>query len=404
MITNFYKECNQWWLETAKIPTGKNSVSNFSIIRDKINKRLLTLIAKNDNSMESRTFRTISSLSKATKSNHIMNELNILVNKVNSIDCRWEQIAFCVANGINNVYDISIDSHKNRSSNRSSKRSLYISQSGLTLPNYRYYQIQTLLSKKEIIIQDEYLKLLRTIIRKSNTFLGKYTIYSSYRSLFEFERKISKIHINLDDYSADFKNNPTKVITSKLISKILCNYFKHLSITEIEQEDLLQRYVIMESPYYLRHLQTIIDETDKRVWQDYQTLKIVLSYAGDVGNLFDDDFNTFFSSTLERRGATKNKKSEIQLEVIKTIAGETLGECYRKKYFNRKRKLDIENLIHSIKFQMYKSITSNDWMSEETKQEAINKLNKMKSKIYFSQELILRFGLNTQFIGNKIYK
>ncbi|MDE6893862.1 MAG: M13 family peptidase [Malacoplasma sp.] len=94
-------------------------------------------------------------------------------------------------------------------------------------------------------------------------------------------------------------------------------------------------------------------------------------------------FSRFLVGTKE---AYKIKKYAFKF-AAGSLFSEAVGIYYGKKYFGEKAKADVINMVHGL-VQSYKErLSENQWLSQETKEKAILKLNKMKIKIGYPDNL-----------------
>ena len=81
------------------------------------------------------------------------------------------------------------------------------------------------------------------------------------------------------------------------------------------------------------------------------------------------------------------------IEFTENLLGKLLGQLYVKRYFDKKSKLKVIQMINYIKKELNNILLNNDWMAEETKKKAIEKLNKMNVKIGYSDTDEINYDL-----------
>lgn len=74
-------------------------------------------------------------------------------------------------------------------------------------------------------------------------------------------------------------------------------------------------------------------------------------------------------------------KSQLAEELIKNVMPEYLGKIYVEKHFDEKSKQDVTNIVLDIKDVFKERISNLSWMSQETKERAIKKLDAMQINV-----------------------
>ncbi|MDE5545157.1 MAG: M13 family metallopeptidase, partial [Malacoplasma sp.] len=94
-------------------------------------------------------------------------------------------------------------------------------------------------------------------------------------------------------------------------------------------------------------------------------------------------FSRFLVGTKE---AYKIKKYAFKF-IAGSLFSEAIGIYYGKKYFGEKAKADVIDMVHGLVKSYKERLNKNEWLSKETKEKAILKLDKMKIKIGYPDNL-----------------
>ena len=124
----------------------------------------------------------------------------------------------------------------------------------------------------------------------------------------------------------------------------------------------------------------IINEFDLDTIKDYLKLRLINSSV----NLLDDKtYNIAFDFYNRVMGGQKEPKPRWKRSVIAIdgVMGEATGRLYVEKYFPESAKIRVENMVKNLLKAYETRIKNLDWMSEETKQQAIAKLHSFRIKI-----------------------
>ena len=131
---------------------------------------------------------------------------------------------------------------------------------------------------------------------------------------------------------------------------------------------------------YTKALDQIITTTDLATWKTYLKWSVIHANASGLNEAMDQQNFEFYGQTLygtpEQRPLWRRAVS-----VVDATLGEVVGKVYVKKHFPPEAKERMETLVANLLKAYKESITELDWMSSETKQEALDKLNKFRPKI-----------------------
>ncbi len=212
------------------------------------------------------------------------------------------------------------------------------------------------------------------------------------------EEKATKVSNDIDEFA--------KIIQAKSASinelrGNLASYFKLYSKSEINEffnnlpiDKLLSKYNVSDYEHF-----AIIDEGHLRELDNYYTeehlpvmkeiLKVLilekvvaLNSTPEYANVFADCYKALSGENVTgQQILTYYEKVVLKPDLM----GSYLNIKYDEKYFSETEKLEIVELIDKIKAHYKEVITSSTWMSEETKQEAIKKLDNLTTNVGFVQ-------------------
>jgi endothelin-converting enzyme/putative endopeptidase len=137
-------------------------------------------------------------------------------------------------------------------------------------------------------------------------------------------------------------------------------------------------------------------------WKNYMRFHVANAYSPYLSQAFVDENFSFYRQYL--RGAKEQQpRWKRCVQYVDDDLGEALGQAYVKKVFSPELKASTLDMVRRIEDAMAQRIEQLDWMSPETKQQALNKLHSMRNKIGYpdkwrdySSVQITR----TDFLGN----
>ena len=243
-------------------------------------------------------------------------------------------------------------------------------QGGLGMPNRDYY-FNT--DEKSLAVQKAFKQyLIETFVQLGNS---NEIATKKMNDVFALETRLAKASRKLADLRDPYKNyNKMSVsalqnLTPNLIWK---DFLTGIKVTNIDS-------VIVGQPEFYTALNTELKTSSINVLKDYMSY----NYVGDFATYLDDKtylskFN--YSKTLS--GAKEPRpRWKRMLDVQENAMGEALGQLFVKEYFNETAKKRYEDLVEAVRDACKDRITKLEWMSEETKTKAYDKLAKMKKKV-----------------------
>ena len=109
-----------------------------------------------------------------------------------------------------------------------------------------------------------------------------------------------------------------------------------------------------------------------KLWQEFHVADQAAPYLNKA--MVDSRFK--YTSSLS--GVTENQpRWKRAVSLVNGSLGELVGQSYVEKYFPPVAKMKMEELVKNLKLAMGDRIKANSWMSEATKQAALEKLGKM---------------------------
>jgi putative endopeptidase len=146
--------------------------------------------------------------------------------------------------------------------------------------------------------------------------------------------------------------------------------------------DDIDGLVVMQLDY-MRALDGIITETSMDDWKTYLTWHVLTGNAHLLTEALDKENFAFYSTTLngieERLPRWKRASNNVNSSL-----GEVVGKVYVARHFPPAAKERMMELVGNLIKAYELSIRELDWMGEETKKEALDKLSKFTPKIGYT--------------------
>ena len=372
---DFYYHVNGQWLAKTEIPGDKSNYGSFSQLYDESQKAMkiaLENAAANKAAKKGSDEYKIGAFYKSYMNQSARNELGITplqpsLDTIDSVKSKADLVGL-MAKIQKQGGTLPFGWFVNNDAKNSSEYALYLSQSGLGLPDRDYYLND---DEKFTKIRASYEQYITDVLAKS----GVKKAAEAAKSVLAFEKTLADAQwsrVQSRDATKSY-NKMTVADASKLMGDLdLAAFFKDAGVSASD--------IIVRQPSYLEALATIYKDTDLATWKNYLKFHFVSGYAEllseDLVNLNFD----FYSTTL--RGVKEQAPLWKQaVDASNSVLGEILGKVYVKDNFPPEAKARMEELVDNVIKGYGVAIENLEWMSPETKLAAKEKLDKFTPKI-----------------------
>jgi len=134
------------------------------------------------------------------------------------------------------------------------------------------------------------------------------------------------------------------------------------------------------TPTFLKALNAELGTEPLDKWKNYLRFHVTNAYSPYLSQPFVDENFAFYRQYL--RGAKEQQpRWKRCVQYVDDDLGEALGQAYVRKVFSPQLKASTIEMVRLIEGAMAQRIQQLDWMSPETKQQALSKLHAMRNKI-----------------------
>jgi putative endopeptidase len=161
-------------------------------------------------------------------------------------------------------------------------------------------------------------------------------------------------------------------------------YVRNLSASAFEADDLLFE-VCVRQPSYYSHLSTVLEEVSIDDWRAWLLSHVLRSAAPYLSAPFVEANFDFYGRTLNGTPELRARwKRGVAL--VEGALGEAVGKEYVARHFPPTSKALMDDLVANLLAAYRQSISRLDWMTDETKQKAYEKLDTFRPKIGYPEK------------------
>ena len=382
VASNFYQAVNKDWLLKTKIPADSPSIDNFYTldedIKGKLKKDIKNLGEGKETSditgmSEFITFYKAASDYKQREKDGLeplkpylkeiedIKDLNDLASKSASLTDKGIPLPF--------GYDVGTNAEN------TSQKQIQLSPPSILLPDVSIYKDEA--SKKQ------YLTPIETATQKALEMLG-YSEKNSKRIVkeaLEFDEIIAKYSLSNEEMSES--KNLVHPKTAEEINAYSGSFKLYDVIKGIMGRDL--ETINVPNTKYFENYSKIVNQ------DNFSKIKswILVQEAMAASNSLTEDYRLNFQSiSMAIMGTQKPvSKEDTVYQMSVNLFSDVMSVYYGRKYFGEEAKTDVTGMIDKIKNVYRGRLQKNNWLTEGTRNKAIEKLDKMKVFVGYQEDV-----------------
>lgn len=257
---------------------------------------------------------------------------------------------------------------------------LNVMQGGITLGQKEYYLDS---DSATTSIRDAYKK---HIVRMFKLFgFSEQEAQQKMQNVMKLETELARLSKSVTELR-DPQANYHKMALADFKAK-----YPHIRIVEIMnatgvKTEHIQQLVVGQ-PEFLAGADKLIGALTPAEYRDYMEWGQIMTAANYLSDEVVAAQFDFFGKTMTGRKENHPlwKRATAQVE---NMMGQALGKIYVDKYFPASSKERMKTLVHNLQLSLAERINAQSWMSEATKQNALEKLNAFYVKIGYPDKWI----------------
>jgi putative endopeptidase len=367
---DFFAYANGTWLKNTEMPADKSRYGAFDKLRDESQEAVKAIIEESASgdfpkgSDEQKVGDLYNSfLDWETRDALGTEPLQPELERINAIvdyDDLAVYFAATVKRGLDAPFGVSqLPDPKNPTS-----YAVAAGQSGLGLPDREYYL-------KDDDKSEEIRRAYVQHIAKMFELAGLEGGADAAEIIMALETRLAEQQMTKEQ-RRDMMGNYNKVPREELPG-IMPNFNWDGYLAEMQIPD--EPFVIVFTTDYLKALDDIIRDTDVDTWKTYLTWSALNHTAGRLTRALDQQNFEFYEKTLS--GVAEQRADWRRATMlVDGLLGEVVGKVYVKRHFPPEAKERMLELVGNLVKAYEKSINELDWMGDETRAQALDKLNK----------------------------
>ncbi|ABF39014.1 Endothelin-converting enzyme 1 [Candidatus Koribacter versatilis Ellin345] len=244
-------------------------------------------------------------------------------------------------------------------------------QGGIGLPERDYYLTT---DEKSVKLRAEYVAHIAKMLELAGT--SQAAAAKSAEKVMALETQLAKISMDVVS-----RRDPEKLYNPSTREKLVAgskdfNWNHYLAAVNPPQFEKINHV----SPPFLNGLGAVLQKTDLAVIKDYLTWQTLHAASQELPTGFQTEEFHFYRQVL---GGAKEQRPRWKrcANYTDNHLGEALGQVYVKSAFGAQAKERMETMVKNLEAALHEDISNLDWMSQDTKKQAMAKLDAMVDKI-----------------------
>ncbi len=264
---------------------------------------------------------------------------------------------------------------------------MHMSQGGLGLPDEAYYR-----EDHYAPIRDAYVLMVTRQLEHAGY---ADDARSQAERLLDIETTIASHHwTNVETRDSQKTNNPTDFAGLRAMlaafdietwANAMQTSYDRSKTSDVYNVDVLGAlaHVNVMEPSFFTGLGTFWADADVEDLKLWARAHIIIGRASMLSSDFDKTNFEFYGKTLS--GAKEQRaRWKRGVALVNGICGEDVGRIYVREHFPESSKTRMEQLVHNLIEAYHVSILNSDWLGDETKRKALDKLDHFEAKIGYT--------------------
>ncbi len=377
---DFFSYVNGKWVDETEIPADRPSFGTFDLLRDESQESVKAIIEESatgdfakgtDEQKVGDLYRSF--MDMETRDARGAKPLQPELDRIDAIS-NHDDLAAYFSGVMKRNLDAPFSIGQVADFKNPKQYMIYAAQSGLGLPDREYYLKD---DEKSVALRAQYVEHIEKMFALAGFDDGA----AAAATIMALETRLAEQNMKKED-ARNWSANYNKIALADLPELMPAfNWEAYLNEGGLQGLDS----VVVFTTDYMKALDGIITDTGIDTWKTYLYWSALNNTAGRLTSEIDQQNFEFYGKALS---GTEEQRAMWRRAVnsVNGMLGEVVGKVYVKRHFPPEAKERMLTLVGNLVNAYEKSIKELDWMSDETKVEALDKLSKFTPKIGYPDE------------------
>ena len=376
---DLYRHMNELWAQRHPIPSDKARFGAFTVLAENAEAQVRAIAEGAVSAPEGSEEHKVGALYRSFMDEEgiearglepLLDRLADLHDHANSADRLLAWMGGAERRGLSGLVQLFIDNDPGSPD----RYIVFMEQDGLTLPDEAYYRDEQFLDIRRALVDH---------MEKAFSFVGLPNPREAAEDVLEFETKLASHHwdqVKCRDANATYNLHTWSDVTSLATGFDLDGWVKAVGV---KPEAVAE--VVVRQPDFVSGLGEVWSGAPLDQLERWLSWRLIIQFAPyltrDFVELHFDFFGRTLTGTPELRARWKRG-----VGFVEAVMGEAVGKLFVAKHFPPESKHQMDELVANLLEAYRSSIQSLQWMSEETKTRALEKLDTFVPKIGYPEK------------------
>ena len=370
---DLYLHMNQRWLGRSTIPSDKARYGAFTVLAEEAEKAVRTIIERATSAPEGSEARKVGDLYTSFMDEKRIEEVGLaplhsMVERIEGATTKDELLAVLASGerrGVDGLWHLFVDNDPGNPE----RYIVFVEQGGISLPDESYYR-----SAEHADLVAAFL----THVEKVFSLVGVSDATARAQRVLSLETALASHH--WDNVACRDAEATYNLWSHDELRTALNPFSIQHWLTTIDIPEAALAEVVVRQPSFVEALGGLWDSTDLATLRDWMTWHSVMACAPYLTHELVEAHFDFFGRTLSGTPQLRARWKRA-VSFVESVMGEAVGKLYVEEHFPPDSKQQMDELVAMLLQAYRESITELDWMSHETKQRALEKLDTFVPKI-----------------------
>jgi len=372
---DLFRHVNGRWIQRTEIPADKARWGSFMILADEAEKAVREIIDEAQDAQPGTLERAFGDLYASFMDTHRVEKLGVepiagqlaLADNVGSIEALLTTVGRLERQGIAGFYQLFVDNDPGDPE----RYLVFAEQGGIALPDESYYR-----EDQFARVREAYLAHLQRMFELA----GLSDAAARAQRVFDLETAIAGAH--WDNVKSRDSEKTYNLYTWTDAAALLGSADAGLDTWRagLGAPDAALDELVLRQPSFTTGLSALLTADRLTQWKDWLAWQIIHAAAPYLSGDFVEANFDFFGRTLSGTPQLRERwKRGVSL--VQGAMGEAVGRAYVQRHFPPESKRRMDELVGNLIEAYRRSIQKLEWMGEDTRNRALDKLQKFTPKI-----------------------
>jgi putative endopeptidase len=385
---DLYRHVNGKWEARTDIPSDKARYGSFHILAEEAEKAVREIIEESQQAKPGTVEQKVGDLYTSFMDTELIESLGVapiesqlaVAQNVSTVSQLLDTLARLERQGVGGLFHLFVDNDPGNPE----RYLVFCEQGGLNLPDESYYR-----DEKFDAARQAYVSHIQRMFELTEELLpntaGLDDAASRAQRAFDLETRIAAVHwdnVRTRDSVATYNlmawEDMAGLVSGDAEREGRVDLDLWLTALDVPAGSLSE--VVVRQPSFLEGLGLVLTESDLEEWRDWLAWNVIHSAAPYLPAAFVTENFDFYGRTLtgtpEQRERWKRGVSFVEGSM-----GEAVGKIYVDRHFPTNAKAEMDVLVNNLIEAYRQSISSLEWMTHETRERALDKLEKFTPKV-----------------------